>query len=288
MAIRKLVDWWRISGNDIYNINSANVGIGTTNPTVKLQVGIGNPGASISIATINSADVNTNVLVVSNWDGAATTYGPRFNFDNSGWGNFFIGGSDGSNNFDIARTWGTPDFRIDTNGDVGIGTSSPSAKLTSYKNDATLTPLIRAEQAGTGDAALGFRLTGVIDWVMGLDNSDSDKFKISASSESLGGGVTVLTIQANGAIIFPSTITAVGTTGNQTINQPAGRVNIAASGTTVTVTNSLVTANSIVLVVVATADATATVKSVVPGAGSFVITSAAVTAETAFSFLVVS
>ena len=109
-----------------------------------------------------------------------------------------------------------------------------------------------------------------------------------ATREQAVGLVERMRISSTGSIILPSTITAVGTTGNQTINKPAGRVNIAASGTTVTVTNSLVSANSIVLVVVATADATATVKSVVPGAGSFVITSAAVTAETAFSFLVIS
>ena len=92
----------------------------------------------------------------------------------------------------------------------------------------------------------------------------------------------------SGAARLDSTITPPGTTGNQTINKPAGRVNIAASGTTITVTNNLVTANSIVLVEKVTADATASVTSVVPGSGSFVINTAACTAETAFSFLVIN
>lgn len=97
-----------------------------------------------------------------------------------------------------------------------------------------------------------------------------------------------LRISNIGALITPSTITAVGTTGNQTINKPCGRVNIAAAGTTVTVTNSLVTANSIILVVPATNDTTARITNVVPAAGSFVINTVAVTAETAFNFFVIS
>lgn len=91
-----------------------------------------------------------------------------------------------------------------------------------------------------------------------------------------------------GGVKLDSTITAVATTGNQTINKPCGRVNIAAGGTTVTVTNNLVTANSIVIAVAATNDTTARVTSVVPAAGSFVINTVATTAETAFNFLVIS
>jgi hypothetical protein len=125
-------------------------------------------------------------------------------------------------------------------------------------------------------------------------SSDDDTGIGSAGADILSliaGGVEGIRItEVAGAITVtvPSTITAPGTTGNQTINKPAGRVNIAAAGTTVTVTNSCVTANSIILVVAATADATARVTSVVPAAGSFVINTVACTAETAFNFLVIS
>lgn len=95
-------------------------------------------------------------------------------------------------------------------------------------------------------------------------------------------------VKGNGSIVVPVTITTPGTTGNQTINRAAGRVNIAAAGTSVTVTNSLVTASSIVIAVAATADAAARVTNVVPGAGSFVINTVACTAETAFNWWVVS
>jgi hypothetical protein len=66
-------------------------------------------------------------------------------------------------------------------------------------------------------------------------------------------------------------------------------VNIAAAGTTVTVTNSLVTANSTVIAVAATNDATGYVKNVVPAAGSFVVNLvAAATAETAINWMVLN
>ncbi len=87
---------------------------------------------------------------------------------------------------------------------------------------------------------------------------------------------------------FLRTITAGWTTGNQTINRPVGTVNIAAWAGSVVVTNSLVTANSIIFTTIRTADATLTsVKSVVAGAGSFTITgNATATAETSIWFMV--
>lgn len=85
------------------------------------------------------------------------------------------------------------------------------------------------------------------------------------------------------------TITAGGTTGNQTINKAAGTVNIAAAGTTVTVTCSLCTTSSTVHCVIRTNDSTARIANVVPGAGSFVINlTAAATAEISIGFLVVN
>lgn len=100
--------------------------------------------------------------------------------------------------------------------------------------------------------------------------------------------IQAFTIDHNGGWIVPNTTVAPGTTGNQTINKMSGRVNIAAAGTTITVTNSLVDATSIVVAVVANADATALVKNVIPGAGSFIINlNAACTAETPISWMVV-
>jgi hypothetical protein len=108
-----------------------------------------------------------------------------------------------------------------------------------------------------------------------------------------GGGATnvnslaeAMRITGQGIIQFPSTVTAGGTTGNRTINKTSGTVNIAAAGTTVTVTNSLCSTTSIVLAVIRTNDTTAVIKNVVPGAGIFAINlNAAATAEISVGFI---
>lgn len=89
-------------------------------------------------------------------------------------------------------------------------------------------------------------------------------------------------------IDFDATVT--GTVGNVTINKSAGRVIMAASASSVVVTNSLVTENSIVLVSGSGAlDATAFLFNVTATNGSFTINaSAAATSNKAINFLVVN
>lgn len=118
-------------------------------------------------------------------------------------------------------------------------------------------------------------------------------FQTAFIDDAPTGGVNNWSINAGaskfrGKLTFDSLTTTVGTTGNQTINKPTGTVNIAAAGTTVTVTNSLVTATSIIYCVIRTNDATATgIKNVVPSAGSFVINlNASATAEVSIGFIV--
>lgn len=83
--------------------------------------------------------------------------------------------------------------------------------------------------------------------------------------------------------------TNTGTVGAVTINKAAGRVNIAAAGTSVVVTNNLVTAASKVFCTVSTNDTTALFKNAVPAAGSFTITmNATVTAQTSIDFFIVN
>ena len=117
---------------------------------------------------------------------------------------------------------------------------------------------------------------------------------VFSTSPTTGGGATAVNalveafrITGSGGIQVPTTVTAGGTTGNRTIDKTSGTVNIAAAGTTVTVTNRLCSANSIVMAVIRTNDTTAVLKNVVPGAGSFVINlNAACTAETSIGFIV--
>jgi len=83
-------------------------------------------------------------------------------------------------------------------------------------------------------------------------------------------------------------ITPTGVTGDQTINGRVGAVNIAAAGTAVTITNSLVDINTVIDCILRTNDTTATgIKCVVAAAGSFTITlNAAATAEVSVGFFI--
>ncbi len=92
------------------------------------------------------------------------------------------------------------------------------------------------------------------------------------------------------ALHLASTITSPGTTGNQTINKPTGRVNIAAGQSSITVTDNLVLTSSHVIAWLDTAaDATAKTCIAVAGSGSFVVTlNAAATGEVPIGFLVIN
>jgi hypothetical protein len=162
------------------------------------------------------------------------------------------------------------------------------------KNIAATTGFARASGTGTW---IGARLDYTINNT-GTYSGTVTGFYLNATETSITGtthnllnlligGSSRFRVGNSGKITFDSTITAGGTTGNQTINKPSGTVNIAASGTTVTVTNNLVTTSSIVTAVVRTNDSTAYIKNVVPSAGSFVITlGSAATAETSIGFIV--
>lgn len=90
-----------------------------------------------------------------------------------------------------------------------------------------------------------------------------------------------------GDLQLSKTITATGTTGAQTINKTTGRVNFAAAATSLVLTNSLITANSIIHCTVATNDTTMHSCKAVAAAGSATLyPNAAPTAETAVNFTV--
>jgi len=212
---------------------------------------------------------------------------------------------------------------------VGIGTNAPDRKLHSELSDAVTNAMtfpLRLTHITSGTAAAGSgagiefeaesaggtnRVAGTIEnpfttatnaaEVSDLVFRTMRAGTLTESLRSLGNGTlqigtlsgTASKIGAftsgNIATVVTPTITTAGTTGDRTINELAGTVNIAAAGTTVTVTNSLVTANSLVFCTLRTNDTTATVKNVVPIAGSFTINlGAAATGEVSIGFFVVN
>ena len=102
------------------------------------------------------------------------------------------------------------------------------------------------------------------------------------------GGFDSLGAVRSGAVAIPD---ASGTPGNATQNAPRGRAAFNnAAGTAVTITNSEVDANSVVMAILETAnDATLTfIRGVAPGAGSFTVTvNAAATGTVIFRWFIV-
>lgn len=78
------------------------------------------------------------------------------------------------------------------------------------------------------------------------------------------------------------------TPGNATINSARGRISVAAAVTSVTVTNAQCKATSYIGTSISTNDATAVIKSVVPGVGSFVINLVGPTAQTNIDFILLA
>lgn len=115
---------------------------------------------------------------------------------------------------------------------------------------------------------------------------------------NINNGIQTFTFNTNGNdgtvdfvaiqnFLLQRTITAGGTTGAQVINKPNGSVNFAIAATSLVVTNSIVSATSLINATAQANDATCYVKNVVAGVGSFTINmTAACTAETKVAFWV--
>jgi hypothetical protein len=73
-------------------------------------------------------------------------------------------------------------FTVKDGGNVGIGSADPGFPLEVYSNNTSTNNQLRIEQDGTGDAVMGFALTGTRAYSLGIDNDDSDKFKISTAT----------------------------------------------------------------------------------------------------------
>jgi len=200
--------------------------------------------------------------------------------------------------FQVGNNGATEAMRILNSGSIGIGGNNPITPLHVFRSAAGgIADVITVANPSTYNntaARIVFNLSTLNSTYNAYIAATRTNYP-TITATNLGlftndgfGNIEALRLTERGGIQLPSTITATGTTGAQTINKSAGRVNIAAGGTSVVVTNSIVSSTSIILAVAATNDSTARVTSVVPANGSFTINTVACTAETAFNFLVLA
>jgi hypothetical protein len=117
---------FKIDNSEKMRITSAgNVGIGTTSPYTTLQVG--NSNDSVGISTNVKLYVADGGIRVGSTSGS--DFGYRFFRDSSSGDLVFIGDQNGNTNYNFQNYAGTSLLRIKSDGNVGIGDTTPSYKL---------------------------------------------------------------------------------------------------------------------------------------------------------------
>ncbi len=209
--------------NGISILENGNVGLGTATPSAKLNLDGGGIrifagfGNSTSRPGLNTTSIgNYEIRGVgagggsSQGDGAddgflrlsaggGTNSNTQASIDLSGYSNVADMGSN-----ILMRTAGTERFRINADGKMGIGTSSPSTTLhiqngnttgptdpanntlpsiylyntNSSSSSANSILAIRTSGSGGGNPFLSYDISGIRGYSMGIDNADADKFKI--------------------------------------------------------------------------------------------------------------
>ena len=213
------------SGDSEFVINSSgNVGVGTVTPTVKLDVngGINSAAGSTSAPGITFGDANTGLegagnefYIVANATRVAQINSGRITIlpaGSSSYASLALNNdadtgfySPAANTIGVT-TNGSEAMRINSSGNVGIGTTAPNAELhVDSSGDSELR--IEADNAA-GNPFLHFLLSGGSSFSMGIDDGDSNMFKISGST-ALGTN-DFLKIATSGDAVFSGEAEAVG------------------------------------------------------------------------------
>ena len=162
--------------------------------------------------------------------------------------------------------------------------------LTTQRFARIAAPTIAFAGASTVTTAVTFDISGAPVAGTNATITNSYAFRVVAGTSYFGGAVVLAGGSTLSGNIQVDSSDASGTPGAATINKPSGVVAVAIGQSSVTVTNSLVTANSKVFTTLQFADATfTTIRTTVPTSGAFTITgNANATAATKIAFFVLN
>ncbi len=250
--------------NGIAILENGNIGLGTINPTAKLNLDGG--GVRIFAGFGNSTSrPGLNTSSVGNYEirgvgagggstqgdgsddgflrlsaGGGTNSNTQASIDLSGYSNVADMGSN-----ILMRTAGSERLRINADGKMGIGTSSPSATFhiqnanttgaadpasnslpsiylyntNSASTSANSILALRTNGSAGGNPFVSFDISGIRGYSMGIDNGDADKFKIIPNWNFTSLNVPILTVDADSRV-------GVGT------DSPARRLHVQSSDNT--------------------------------------------------------
>lgn len=196
----------------------------------------GSPSGNLNISFRNNTNTSSSNMLVEVRSGGTSAGDPAIQFTTGSGGEIWAVGIDNSDSDKFRIIKGTTPssstsgitVTTDASSKVGINTTSPAAYIhvgvptgTSDEGlrvlgnlSGTLSTLLSNANAingganaihnisvgGTsaGDPAVQFAVTGGSTWAVGVDNSDSDKFKVRPAANPSSGGATGITVTTTG------------------------------------------------------------------------------------------